>query len=234
MLKRGLQLLAALTLALATMGSGSAAAAGPVSTTGSIDGAAFKIDIPANWNGTLLLYSHGYVVPCNPADATCNPPRDVGDQLTGQYLLDHGYALAGSAYKTSGWAVQDALHDQIALLNYFNDTYGKPERTIAWGHSLGGMITAGLVQRNPKRFAGALPMCGVLAGAVGVWNSALDAEFAFKTLLAPSSTLQLVNITDPQGNLVQAETILAIAQASPVGRARLALVAAIGDVPGWF
>jgi hypothetical protein len=78
-------------------------------------------------------------------------------------------------------------------------------------------------------------MCGVLAGAVGVWNSALDAEFLFKTLLAPpNSTLQLVHITDPQGNLNQAETILAIAQSSPQGRARLALVAAIGDLPGWF
>jgi pimeloyl-ACP methyl ester carboxylesterase len=158
----------------------------------------------------------------------------VGDPLTGKYLLDNGYALAGSAYSSTGWAVKDALHDQIALLNYFSKTYGEPERTIAWGHSLGGMITAGLVQRNPERFAGALPMCGVLAGAVGVWNSGLDTEFAFKTLIAPNSSLQLVHITDPQGNLVLAETLLAGAQASPQGRAKLALVAAIGGVPGWF
>jgi hypothetical protein len=67
-----------------------------------------------------------------------------------------------------------------------------------------------------------------------VWNNALDAEFAFKTLIAPNSSLQLVHITDPQGNLTQAETVLAMAQASPQGRAKLALVAAIGDVPGWF
>jgi pimeloyl-ACP methyl ester carboxylesterase len=234
MFRRGLRFLAVVTLAMGTMGSSSVAAAGTVNTTGALDGAAYKIDVPADWNGTLVLYSHGYVQPCNPADPTCNPPHDVGDQATGKYLLDHGYALAGSAYKTSGWAVEDALHDQIALLDYFSKTYGEPERTIAWGHSLGGMITAGLVQRNPERFAGALPMCGVLAGAVGVWNSALDGEFSFKTLLAPTSTLQLVHITDTQGNLLQAETILAIAQATPQGRARLALVAAIGDVPGWF
>ena len=158
----------------------------------------------------------------------------MGDPLTGKYLLDNGYALAGSAYSSTGWAVKDALHDQIALLNYFSKTYGEPERTIAWGHSLGGMITAGLVQRNPERFAGALPMCAVLAGAVGVWNSGLDTEFAFKTLIAPNSSLQLVHITDAQGNFVLAETLLAGAQASPQGRAKLALVAAIGGVPGWF
>jgi hypothetical protein len=82
------------------------------------------------------------------------------------------------------------------------------------------MITAGLVQPNPERFAGARPMCGVLAGAVGVWNTALDTEFAFKTLLAPSDPmLQVVHITDPQANLQRAETLLAIAQATPQGRA---------------
>jgi pimeloyl-ACP methyl ester carboxylesterase len=236
MLRRGLHLCAVLALTLGLFSSGTAAAAGSVSVIGTNDGAAFKIDIPANWNGTLVLYSHGYVSPtCNPADATCNPPRDVGDPLTGKYLLDHGFALAGSAYSSTGWAVKDALHDQIALLNFFESTYGEPERTIAWGHSLGGMITAGLVQRNPQRFAGALPMCGVLAGAIGVWNTALDTEFSFKTLLAPNDpSLQLVHITDPQGNLGRAEAILAIAQGTPQGRARLALVAAIGDLPGWF
>ncbi len=27
------------------------------------DGAKFLIEVPAHWNGTLLLYSHGYVTP---------------------------------------------------------------------------------------------------------------------------------------------------------------------------
>jgi hypothetical protein len=132
MLRRGLPLCAVLALTLALFSSGPASAAGKVDETGVHDGARFKIDIPANWNGTLVLYSHGYVPPCNPTDPMCNPPRDAGDPFTGQYLLDHGYALAGSAYKTSGWAVQDALHDQISLLNYFERIYGEPERTIAW------------------------------------------------------------------------------------------------------
>ncbi len=65
--------------------SDTASAAGKVDATGTNDGAAFKIDIPANWNGTLVLYSHGYVPPCNPADPKCNPPSDAGDQLTGKY-----------------------------------------------------------------------------------------------------------------------------------------------------
>ena len=196
--------------------------------TGTIDGANYKIEVPANWNGTLVLYSHGYVTPGSPLTAT-----DVGDPATGAWLLANGYALAGSSYSTNGWALQQAFHDQIALLDFFAANIGHPTRTIAWGHSLGGIITAGLVQLYPDRFDAALPMCGVLAGGVGTWNVALDGEFAFRTLLAPG-TLQVVHITNPGANLALAEQTLAAAQSTPQGRARLALAAAVSDAPGWF
>jgi pimeloyl-ACP methyl ester carboxylesterase len=208
-----------------------ATAASPTTYTGSFpDGATYLIQVPEDWNGTLVLYSHGIVLPGNP-----NPARDVGDPLTGQYLLGHGYALAGSSYAATGWAVQEALQDQIATLDTFDRLVGRhPIRTVAWGHSLGGMITAGLLQRYPDRFAGALPMCGVVGGAVGTWNQALDSAFAFRRLLAPTSALQLVHISDPELNLHVARQALAAAQATPAGQARIALVAALADLPGWF
>jgi hypothetical protein len=198
--------------------------------TGSLsDGATYLIEVPSNWNGTLFLYSHGYVVPGSP-----NPATDVGDPATGAFLLANGFALAGSSYATTGWAIHEALTDQIATLDLFDSMFGHPVATIAWGHSLGGIITAGLIQRNPKRFTAAQPMCGVLAGGVATWNTALDAEFAFQTLLAPNAGLQVVNINNPDANLALAEEILAGAQATPQGRARIALGAALSDVPGWF
>ena len=116
------------------------------------DGATYLIQVPANWNGTLFLYSHGYVAPGSP-----NPATDVGDPLTGAAMLAQGFALAGSSYASTGWAIQQALPDQISTLNIFDSQVGHPKRTIAWGHSLGGIITAGLIQRYPNRFAGALP-----------------------------------------------------------------------------
>lgn len=199
------------------------------SLTGTLaDKATYQIECPAGpWNGTLFLYSHGYVVPGSP-----NPAHDVGDPVTGTWLLGHGFALAGSSYATTGWAIQQALVDQPATLDAFDQTYGTPTRTIAWGHSLGGIITAGLIQRYPKLFSAALPMCGVLAGGVATWNTALDAEFAFQRLIDPS--VQIVNITDPTANLNGAEVAAAVAQGTPQGRARLALAAALGDTPGWF
>jgi pimeloyl-ACP methyl ester carboxylesterase len=191
------------------------------------DGASFIISVPSIWNGTLVLYSHGYVFP-GP-----NPAKDAGDPLTEAALLNQGYALAGSAYSATGWALQQAFQDQIALLNFFDTTCGQPTRTIAWGHSLGGIITAGLVQLNPGRFNGALPMCGVLAGGVGTWNQALDSAFAFNILLAENA-LPIVHIKDSQDTFKQAEGILTTAQQTAQGRARIALSAALADIPGWF
>ena len=193
------------------------------------DGATYLMEVPPNWNGTLFLYSHGYV---RPGDK--NPAMDAGDDVTRGFMLSSGFALAGSSYAHTGWAIQEALVDQIGVLDLFENMVGHPKRTIAWGHSLGGMITAGLVQRNPHRFDAAMPMCGVLSGGVATWNTALDAEFAFQTLLAPGTGLELVNISDPVANLALAETVLAEAQATPRGRARLALSAALANLPGWF
>jgi len=206
------------------------AQAGITTKTGTLaDGATYLIEVPANWNGTLFLYSHGYVTPGSP-----NPAQDVGDPFTRFFMLSAGFALAGSSYATTGWAIQQALPDQIAVLDIFKLTIGHPKATIAWGHSLGGIITAGLIQRYPERFDAALPMCGVLSGGVATWNTALDAEFAFKTLLAPGTGLELVNISNPLANLDLAEAVLAAAQATPQGRARIALGAALADTPGWF
>ncbi|HEU5370183.1 MAG TPA: hypothetical protein VFU69_17050 [Ktedonobacterales bacterium] len=209
------------------------------------DGAKYLIQVPANWNGTLALYSHGYVftidlgkllsqhiVVSSPLQAT-----DAGDPLTAATLLAAGYALAGSSYSQNGWALQQAFQDQIATLDTFDALIGHPSRTIAWGHSLGGIITAGLTQLFPDRFDGALPMCGVLAGGVGTWNQALDGAFAFNVLLAQNS-LPIVHLPGNPLSILpsfgQAENILGAAQQTAQGRARIALLSALGDTPGWF
>jgi pimeloyl-ACP methyl ester carboxylesterase len=216
-------------LAVLLLSVSSRASAAVTTMTGTLpDGATYLIEVPSPWNGTLLLYSHGYVVPGSP-----NPAQDVGDPGTRAFLLANGFALAGSSYATTGWAIHEALPDQMAVLDAFHDLVGAPTRTIAWGHSLGGIITAGLIQKFPDRFDAALPMCGVLSGGVANWNQALDSAFAFNILLAGNS-LQVVNITNPGANFVAAETFLAAAQATPQGRARLALVTALDDIPGWF
>lgn len=216
--------------AASTIKSNCSLASGTNTLHGSLDGANYTIQVPANWNGTLILYSHGYTPVFAPL---ANPAPDAPDQPTATKLLQEGYALTGSSYSQNGWALQQAFHDQMTLLDFFTHTCGHPARTLAWGDSMGGMITAGLVQLYPQRFAGAVPMCGLLSGSVGLFNLQLDGLFAFNLLLA-NGFLQVVNFTDPSTELNQAEGILAAAQQTPQGRARIALFSALEDVPGWF
>jgi pimeloyl-ACP methyl ester carboxylesterase len=220
-------------VALALLPAGASAGTTTIITGTTSDGpgltSTYVIEVPSPWNGTLVLYSHGYSF--TPSSAT-----DAGDPVTHDWLLNNGYAIAGSSYSTPGWALQQAFQDQIAVLDVFaKSKFGHPKRTIAWGHSLGGMITAGLVQLYPKRFTAALPMCGVVAGGLGSWNQGLDSEFAFRTLLAPAvKIVGFDSFGDTLANFSVASAALAAAQASPQGRARIALSAALADIPGWF
>jgi pimeloyl-ACP methyl ester carboxylesterase len=231
----GAALAAALVVGGLTAGSAVASpttgCSGGTTKTGALSDGAYELQCPAGWNGTLLLYSHGYVTP---TVSTPNPATDVGDPLTGAYLLSHGFALAGSSYATKGWAIQQALPDQVNTLTAFDQAFGKPRTTIAWGHSLGGIITAGLIQDYPNLFNAALPMCGVLSGGVATWNTALDAAFAFQQLIDPKVQVVNIGINNAAANLTEGETAVAAAQQTAAGRARLALVAALGDTPGWF
>ena len=195
--------------------------------TGSLYGARYVIEMPASWNGVLLLYSHGggAVIP-NPA------AEDTVDPVTRGYLLEHGYLLAGSSFRSSGWFVEDALADDLALLSEFRHLVGRPTRTIAWGVSLGSLVTIGLAERNPDRIDGALAMCGVVADAVPFWNQNLDAAFAFKVLFAETDTQIVITGSTPSaaaGN--SARSLLETARTTPIGRARTALVAALREIP---
>jgi len=200
----------------------------------------YIIEVPSNWNGTLVLYSHGYSFGPPFGPPAPQTAEDAGDStsptpVVHDWLLANGYAIAGSSYATTGWALQQAFQDQIAVLDVFKSKGYHATRTIAWGHSLGGMITAGLAQLFPNRFDGALPMCGVVAGGPGVWNQGLDSEFAFLTLQAPGA-FQLSGFTAANVglNFGAATNAFNIAQTTPQGRARIALSAALADLPGWF
>lgn len=76
-----------------------APAAAVRSFTGTIDGAPYQVEVPQPWNGTLVLWSHGYEAPNSRPQAL---PADAPDDESRAWLLGGGYALAASAYSRQG------------------------------------------------------------------------------------------------------------------------------------
>jgi dienelactone hydrolase len=195
------------------------------------DGAVWIADMPDHWNGTVLLFSHGYG-PTTPSDSP--------DQATGQELLDEGYALAGSSYdpKGSEWALNSAVSDQFQTLAAVKRTVlpHAPRRVIAVGQSMGGLISAVEAERSRGRLDGALTTCGLVAGGVNLENYQLDGSWAISALLAPGQDIRLAGYVTPADAALAAEqlqTAAQLAQQTPAGRARLALASAFYNVPTW-
>jgi pimeloyl-ACP methyl ester carboxylesterase len=230
--RRVLASLLVAVLAGATAPAGVAAAASPSHVEGTLpDGSTYVMDVPGNWNGTVLLYSHGYVPDGVPNAAANAPNADVRSAL-----LDEGYAQIGSSYPETGWVVEQALPAQLATLDAFRARFGPPRQTIAWGTSMGGMITTGLAEHYGNRFSGTLAMCGLEQGAVANFNNTLDPLFAIRTLLAPGSTAPLAGLPDQAtafAAITELTAALDAAQETPAGRARIALAAALHNIPAW-
>ena len=220
---------AALLLTLTSAPAATATTDTPTHVDGQLpSGATYMMDVPTNWNGTVLLFSHGY----NAGPA--NPAQDAPDAATKPLLLQQGYALIGSSYASTGWAVTDAVPDQLATLKAFTTRFGQASRTLAWGRSYGGLVTTAIAERHPDAIDGSLSLCGLVHGGVANWNNTLDPAFALKTLLG--SDVPLVNLPSQQAATDAANTLTAkvdSAQSTAEGRARIALAAALHNIPVW-
>ena len=118
------------------------------------NGAGYRIEVPDNWNGDLVLYAHGF--------------RGTGLELTisnpriREYLVTHGFAWAATSYSKNGYDVRQGVKDTHALGALFNGIVGNPRRAYFTGHSMGGHITGVAIEQYPQAYAGAMPMCGVM------------------------------------------------------------------------
>ncbi len=136
--------------------------------TGVLNGAGYRVEVPENWNGHLVMWAHGF--------------RGEGPELTAdsppmrQYLLDNGYAWAASTYSTNYYDVRAGVEDTNALALAFNDIATRNGRNLAAptkyyiaGASMGGHVAGAAIEAETERtannfvpYAGANPMCGVM------------------------------------------------------------------------
>jgi pimeloyl-ACP methyl ester carboxylesterase len=121
------------------------------------DGAAYRIEVPPDWNGTLVMFAHGF-------RGTGNVVWVDNPQLR-QYFVDKGFAWAASSYALNGYDPGDGVVDTHDLLKAFPSITGLSARQVIMsGLSMGGEITVAEIEAYKGQFAGAMPYCGVLAG----------------------------------------------------------------------
>ena len=191
------------------------------------DGASWIADIPSRWNGTMVLYSHGF---------GALSAADAPDPASQRALLAAGYALVGSSYDPNGslWALASAARDQFASLAAVERIVGRPRLRLALGTSMGGLVSAQEAQTARGRLDGVVSTCGLVGGGVDLNNYELDGEYAITALLAPGQGIKLVDYASPADGVTAAAALSSVAtaaRASAAGRARVALGTALLNMP---
>jgi pimeloyl-ACP methyl ester carboxylesterase len=121
-------------------------------------GALYRTCFPADWNGELIVYAHGYVR----SDA---PLAVQDDMLAGvpvsSLVTGLGYAFATTSYRYNGLVADVAVDDLTDLVDRVRQTF-RPDPVLTYlvGVSEGGLVAALAAERDPERFSGALAACG--------------------------------------------------------------------------
>jgi pimeloyl-ACP methyl ester carboxylesterase len=124
---------------------------------GKYEGGLYRIEIPDNWNGDLVLFAHGFASNAGQNGSLLR----VGVHRFREHIVTHGYAWAASSYRCNGYVPGQGLLDTMLLSDLFKQSNGgrAPTRTWLTGESMGGHVTLLGMQEFPTAFAGGLAMC---------------------------------------------------------------------------
>jgi pimeloyl-ACP methyl ester carboxylesterase len=192
------------------------------------DGTPWAVVTPkplTSWNGTIILDLDGNSVRTSLSSAQ-------------NWLLVNGYAYGGTNRSPVNYNFVKAVDHLVTVRQEFINYYGQtPVRTIAWGLSRGGFVGRLCMEFRPEIFDGAIIMAGGGGGEIAVLNSKLDSLFVLKTLVDPTSPLQIVGVPNIPAATTAETTALTnlvnLANSTAEGRARLALAAAIEQFAPW-
>ncbi|MEV1084751.1 hypothetical protein AB0I98_42195 [Streptomyces sp. NPDC050211] len=142
-------------------------------------GAYYAIAVPDDWNGSLVVHSHG-----GPdLDTGSDPARSLDDLGRWSVLVDEGYAWAGSSYRRGGYGTRMAAADTENVRRLFVEEFGEPRRTYVHGQSWGGNVAAKVVETYGTRrgpYDGALLTNGVLAGGSRGYDYRVDLRVVYQ------------------------------------------------------
>ena len=246
--KRSLTLVAGTALAASLLvAAPTVASASPVCTTASgvttclgatSDTAPYMLMTPANFNGTVYLYSHGYRpnvpvpagIPGYGGYTVTNTPEPApgGDAKIIGTLLAKGYAVMGSGFARQGWNADSAIKTNVELIGVFKKQYPKTTKVVAWGNSLGGFITQALAEKYPDLISAAAPLC-MASDLTPLMTMAGDALWGIKTFFDPT----IKGGGYSAGTAGYAEAMGDLGKVLTVAGAMSAAIAANPTAPAW-
>jgi pimeloyl-ACP methyl ester carboxylesterase len=132
---------------------------------GELNGGKYRIEIPHDWNGGLVMFMRGGYEFAESFDVQI-PPMD-------SWLIENGYAWAATSYDRQDYITGAAADQTAAFWDYTASEFGRPDRTYAMGISMGGAAALISAERYSDRYVGALAVCGV-SGAQSYWDMFAD------------------------------------------------------------
>jgi len=123
-------------------------------------GALYQICWPATWNGSFIVYAHGYTF--------AGLPPAIPDEVAtlAPFVLSQGFAFASTSYRVNGLAIKEGVGDMVDLASIVRAAAsglpGAPPfvPVLIAGASEGGAVTTLAAERDPGVFQGALSTCG--------------------------------------------------------------------------
>jgi pimeloyl-ACP methyl ester carboxylesterase len=226
----GAALAASLLVAAPTVASANPVCDGkfPVQTCGGAtsDGAPYAMMVPANFNGTVYLYSHGYRpnvpvpagIPGYGGYTVTNTPQPGPNATVIGALLAKGYGVVGSGFARQGWNADSAIKTNVELVGAFKKQFTKTTKVVAWGESLGGFITQSLAEKHPDLFSAAAPLC-MASDITPLMTMAGDALWGIKTFFDPTIkgggySAGAAGYAEAMGDLVKVFTAIGSLQAA--------------------
>ncbi len=162
------------------------------------DGAPYVMEVPANFGGTVTIWSHGLgtnfpvpagVIPIWPTGVPVDPrpfvaPSAFQTELA-TYILNKGVAVMGSGFSTQAWNLDEALKTNAELVGVFKTKFPTTSKVVAWGYSMGGGITQAFAEKYPELVDAAAVMNPV-DGPNAELKMLGDTLWLFKTFFDPT------------------------------------------------
>jgi pimeloyl-ACP methyl ester carboxylesterase len=199
-------------------------------------GALFLFCVPPApaWNGSVIVYAHGYV---NPFDDLEIVDDVIGGLRISEIATGAGFAFATTSYRNTGLILFEAEQDLLRVVHEFERQFGHvPGNILAVGVSEGAAVAVLAGERYPQLFDGVFAACG----PVGDFRGQLDHLNDFRVLFdfffpnrIPGSAIEVPESVAQAwlAGPLQAQ-VLAALQSNPANAVALFTAAGITLPPG--